>query len=118
MRVVTCPVRQSHLSQQRLPGLQNDLLALTAPLLCEKLGGQGDILQSRVLGKEVEILEHQTEMEPLFSDLALQLCRRVTGVKMTFPLTEMEPPSGVSKKFRHRSSVVFPLPEEPMMASA
>ena len=30
----------------------------------------------------------------------------------------MRPLSGVSKKFRHRSSVVFPLPEEPMMDRA
>ena len=30
----------------------------------------------------------------------------------------MVPLSGFSKKFRHRSSVVFPLPEEPMMDRA
>jgi hypothetical protein len=30
----------------------------------------------------------------------------------------MEPPSGFSRKFRHRSSVVLPLPEEPMMDRA
>ena len=32
------------------------------------------------------------------------------------PSTRILPPDGFSKKFRHRKSVVLPLPEEPMMA--
>ena len=38
--------------------------------------------------------------------------------KIRLPATEMVPWSGFSKKFRHRSSVVLPEPEEPMMARA
>ena len=34
------------------------------------------------------------------------------------PATVIEPVSAVSRKFRQRSSVVLPEPEEPMIASA
>ena len=47
--------------------------------------------------------------------------RRVAGSsasKSTSPLTAMLPASGVSRKLRHLSSVVLPLPEEPIMLSA
>ena len=53
--------------------------------------------------------------------LRTSLSRWVAGSaasKITEPLTEMEPWSGFSRKFRHRSSVVLPEPEEPMMARA
>ena len=41
--------------------------------------------------------------------------RLMQALNSSSPLTRIRPSSGVSRKFRQRSSVVFPLPEEPMM---
>ena len=67
-------------------------------------------------GKQIEGLEHQTEVEPLFAHLPLLLSGRVSGVKNDLAVDQhLRPLSGVSRKLMHRSSVVLPLPEEPMM---
>ena len=81
------PVAEAHFFQQ-LPALcldllQDFLLVLLEirPLLAEKLLGQRDVLQSRVLGEEVKGLEHHAEVEPLFAHLALPLGGGIGGVK-------------------------------------
>ena len=85
--VVPLPVRQPHLCQQcpalllqgpqdlLFPGFEAGLLPL------QQLPGQGDVLQGGVLGKQVEGLKHQPEVEPLFPHLALPLGGGVGGVK-------------------------------------
>ena len=81
MRIMARPVRQAHLGQ-KLPASSLDLLlGLAAPLLGEELPGQRHVLKGRVLGEEVEVLEHQAEVEPLFPDLAFQLRLGVRCVK-------------------------------------
>ena len=50
-------------------------------LLGQKLAGQHHILEGRVLGKEVEGLKDQTEMEPFLPDLALPPGGRISGVE-------------------------------------
>ena len=39
--------------------------------LLEKFGGQGDIFQHGILGEQIEILEYQTEMQPVLTDLLI-----------------------------------------------
>ena len=50
-------------------------------LLGQQLPGQGDVLQRRVLGEQIEGLKHQPEMEPLLPHLALPLGGGIGGVK-------------------------------------
>ena len=57
-------------------------------------------------------------MEPLFPHLALPLGGGIVGVEQSVPLDDDLPLVGGLQKFRHRSRVVLPLPEEPMMARA
>ena len=125
VRIVVGPVGQPHPAQQ-LPGLGLDLgVNLFLPrlvvglLLGQKLLGQHHVLQGGVLGEQVEGLEHQPEVEPLAAHLrppaGWRDRQRQTGVS---PFTRICPRSGVSRKFRHRSRVVLPLPEDPMMARA
>ena len=86
MRVVVRPLGQAHLAQQLLclllqlsvDGLFVDLVVRA--LLRQQLPRQHHVLQGGVLREEVEVLEHQAEVEPLFSDLALLLGGGVGGV--------------------------------------
>ena len=87
MRVVVGPVAEAHLMQQ-LPGSGLDIredVFFAGPeirtLLGQKLAGQHHILEGRVLGKEVEGLKDQTEMEPFLPDLALPPGGRISGVE-------------------------------------
>ena len=48
--------------------------------LCQKLPRQHHVFQRGVLGEEVEVLEHEAEVEALFPHLALPLGGRVGGV--------------------------------------
>ncbi len=53
--------------------------------------------------------------------MRISLSRWVAGSAashMVSPFTRMTPVSGRSRKFRHRSNVVLPEPDEPMIASA
>ena len=84
--VVACPLRQAHLGQQ-VTGLcfQLDVDGLfvglvVGLLLCQKLPRQYHVFQRGVLGEEVEVLEHEAEVEALFPHLALPLGGRVGGV--------------------------------------
>ena len=72
--------------------------------------------QRRVLGKEVERLEHQPEAE-LIGPRLRALGPRLAASNTVSPDTRITPVSGVSSAVRQRNSVVLPLPEEPMMAS-
>ena len=71
--VVVRPVGQTHLRQKLPAGLSNLLFALAASLLGQQFPGQGNVLQRCVLGKEVEVLEHQPEVEPLLADVLFRL---------------------------------------------
>ena len=80
------PLRQAHLGQQ-VTGLcfQLDVDGLfvglvVGLLLCQKLPRQHHVFQRGVLGEEVEVLEHEAEVEALFPHLALPLGGRVGGV--------------------------------------
>ena len=104
MRIVSRPLRQPHFGQQRTP-LRLDLLQdrplvllEIGPLLGQKLLGQGDIFQRRVLGKQVEGLEHHAEVEPLFADLALPLGGGVARVKEDLVPDQDPPPVGGLQK--------------------
>ncbi len=81
MGVVVRPVGQPHPGQQLPARLRNVLLVLATPLLGQQLPGEGDILQGRVLGEEVEVLEYQAEVKPLLADVLLRLGGGVRGVK-------------------------------------
>ena len=84
--VVACPLRQAHLGQQ-VTGLcfQLDVDGLFVGLVvgllfCQKLPRQHHVFQRGVLGEEVEVLEHEAEVEALFPHLALPLGGGVGGV--------------------------------------
>ena len=77
--VVAGPLGEAHFGQQ-LPAfgldlLQNLLFVLleVGLLLGQQFPGQGHVFQRRVLGKEVEGLKYQAEVEALFPHLALPL---------------------------------------------
>ena len=86
MRVVARPFRQTHLGQ-KFPGLLFQLLMdglfvglVVRALLGQQLPGQHHVLQCRILREQVEVLEHQTEVQALFAHLALPLGGGVGGV--------------------------------------
>ena len=102
--VVVRAVTQTHLGQQ-LPALGLDLLQdllpvgfEVGPFLAEELLGQGDVPQGGVLGEQVEGLEHQAEMEPLFPHLALPLGGGIVGVEQSVPLDDDLPLVGGLQK--------------------
>ena len=67
--IVPRPVGQAHLLQQGQPPVPDVRLRFAGQL--GKTPGQGHVFQGGVLGKQVEILEHQTEMQALFPQLPL-----------------------------------------------
>ena len=79
--IVARPVGKTHLGQQLPSGGLNVRLTLAATLLCQQLPGQCDVLQGRVLGEQVEVLEHKAEVEALGADLLFLLGGRVRSVK-------------------------------------
>ena len=86
VRVVVCPLRKPHLRQQ-FPRLLFQLGvhrlfvgAVVRALLCQQLPCQHHVLQGGILREEVEVLEHQPEVQPLFADLAFPLGGGVGGV--------------------------------------
>ena len=87
-------------------------------LLGQQLLCQHDVLQSGVLREQVEGLEHQPEVQPLAAHFRLPLGGGVGGVKQGLAVDHDLSPVGVSRKFRQRSRVVLPLPDDPMMARA
>ena len=102
--VVSRPLCQPHFGQQRAPLrldlLQDRLFVLLeiGPLLSQKLLGQGDIFQRRVLGEQVEGLEHHAKVETLFADLALPLGCGVARVKEDLvPDQDPAPVGGLQK---------------------
>ena len=117
MRVVVGPVAEAHLMQQ-LPGsgldVREDVFFVGSEiraLLGQKLAGQHHILEGRVLGKEVEGLKDQTEMEPFLPDLALPPGGRISGVE------EDLVPDGDAPLVRRLQEIeASQKPEEPMMA--
>ncbi len=86
--------------------------------LCQQFAGQRDILQGGVLWKEIEVLEYQPEVEPLGADVPLILGGAVLGAENCSAGHGDRTAVRFSKKLRHRSSVVLPLPEAPMMDRA
>ena len=125
VRVMVFPLRKAHLCQKGAGfffQFRMNSFAVGFILrffFCQQLPGQGNVLQSRILREKVEVLEHKAEMQALFCALHFHGGwpgqRHPTGF---LPSTRITPVSGVSKKFRQRSNVVLPEPEEPMMASA
>ena len=80
--VVAHPVLEAHLGQQALPLGPDGGQVLPGFLpLGHEFPGQGDVLQGGVLGEEVEVLEHQAEVEALAADLPLPLGGGVGGVE-------------------------------------
>ena len=90
VRVVVLPVGEAHLRQQRTRLLLEFGKDLTLVLLVvgalprQQLPGQHYVLQRRVLREQVEVLEHQTEMQPLFADGLLALGAGVGGAPQRF----------------------------------
>ena len=86
MRIVACTGRQAHLGQKLLCllfqlGMDGFFVGLVIrALLCQQLTGQHHVLQGGVLRKEVEVLEYQTKVQPLFAHLAFPLGGGVGGV--------------------------------------
>ena len=70
--VVACPLRQAHLGQQVTGlcfqlGVDGLFVGLVVGLLLrQKLPRQHHVFQRGVLGEEVEVLEHEAEVEALF----------------------------------------------------
>ena len=103
------PVGKPHLGQQ-FPGMRFqlvvDLLAVllvVRALFRQQFTRQHHILQRRILRKKVEILEHQSEVQPLFAQHGLALGAGIVRAP---------------QRFKQRSNVVLPEPEDPIMASA
>ena len=67
--IVARPVGQAHLLQQSQPPVPDVRLRFAGCL--DQTPGQGHVFQGGVLWKQVEILEHQTEMQALFPQLPL-----------------------------------------------
>ena len=90
VRVVVLPVRKPHLRQQglclRFNVGQNlpPVLLVVGALLRQELARQHDVLQRRVLGKQVEALEHKAEVQPLFADGFFALRFGVGGAPQRF----------------------------------
>lgn len=90
VRVVVLPVRKPHLRQQglclRFNVGQNlpPVLLVVGALLRQELARQHDVLQCRVLGKQVEALEHKAEVQPLFADGFFALRFGVGGAPQRF----------------------------------
>ena len=86
MRVVARPLRQAHLGQKLLRlllqlGVDGFFVGLVVrALLGQQLPGQHHVLQCRILREQVEVLEHQPEVQPLFAHLALPLGGGVGGI--------------------------------------
>ena len=86
VRIVSGPLRQTHLGQKLLCLLlQLGVDGLFAGLVVRALFGQQltrqhDVLQRGVLREKVEVLEHQTKVEPLLAHFALPLGGGVGGV--------------------------------------
>ena len=68
----------STITARALPDVRDGLKPVTRRIIYGTR--QHHVLQGGVLGEEVEVLEHQAEVEPLFSDLALLLGGGVGGV--------------------------------------
>ena len=90
VRIMVRPVAQAHLGQQ-VAGLLLQLgvdalfVGLVAGLLLrQQFARQHHVLQSGILREQVEVLEHQPKMQPLFADLALALGVGELGVPQRF----------------------------------
>ena len=87
MRVMRHLVRKAHLLEQRLRLLLDlgaDALLVWLVIRAlpgEELPGQHHVLQRRVLREEVEVLEHQAEVQPLPADFTLARGARIGRVK-------------------------------------
>mgnify|MGYP007066005001 FL=1 len=60
------------------------VLLVVGALLRQELARQHDVLQRRVLGKQVEALEHKAEVQPLFADGFFALRFGVGGAPQRF----------------------------------
>ena len=90
--VVPHPVAEPHLRQQLL-GLVLYLLVdlllaafVVRPLLGQQLAGQHHVLQSGILGKQVEGLEHHPKVEPPIPQFAVRELVLAGGVKDRLPV--------------------------------
>ena len=70
MGVVLRPVSETH-PPQELPALLQDGIPALVIFLGHELPCQGHVLQGRILGEEVEGLEHQAKVQPPLADLRL-----------------------------------------------
>ena len=85
MGIVVHPLPQTDVLQQT-PPLGHDGIMTLAGLLrpCHQLPGQRHVLQRRILGEQIEALEHQAEMQPLFPDITFGAGAVIRRVKQRF----------------------------------
>ena len=86
VRIVACPVGQTHLGQQHPAFLFDLLFALAAPFLCQQFPGKRNVLKGSILRKQVKILKYQAKVEPLCANLLLLLGGGVSGVEDDVPI--------------------------------
>ena len=84
-------------------------------LLRQQFTRQHYVLQGGVLREKVEVLEYQTKVQPLFADLALALGGGVGSVPHGLAVHLDDAGVRPFQKFRQRSRVVLPEPDEPMI---
>ena len=83
--IVICPVGKPHLRQKIHTGGTDGFLAF-ACVLGHQLPCQRHVFQRRVLGKEIEGLEHHAEVETLLPNFRFRLGRALRSVKQHFVL--------------------------------
>ena len=115
IRVVICTFGQSH-SRKQFPALP---LYLSLPIHLSLFRGhpfcQADILPSRILREQFKRLEYQSKRKTVSFEHFPLLNERTAGIQEYFSVQNNFPAIRLSKKFRQRRSVVFPLPEGPSM---
>ena len=83
--VVVHPLAQTDILQQTFALGHDGVVALAGLFrLGHQLPGQCHILQRRVLGEQVEALEHQAEVQPLLADVALRAGGMLRCVEQLF----------------------------------
>lgn len=84
--------------------------------LCMDFCGESDIFKRRILREQIEGLEHESYLELILALLLSGELIGITAVKNNAAVNVIEPLSAVSSILMQRSRVVFPLPDEPIIA--
>ena len=126
MRIIVHPVIQPHLCQKNLclyldGGQDFTFSFFKTPAALRREVFSASITFSRAVycGNRLKFWNTRPKCSRFLTDHGFLSGCRDRGIKNVFRhFTRIIPLSGCSRKFRQRRSVVFPLPEDPMMETA